>query len=822
MATEYKATTFYDHSYYCATYRKVYDWIEDWFADRIFRKDHSRIFMSSDNYAFRRRFELTDASRDFEALPSSGLDLPFGTYWPQNSGWRPDERVAAKNAVMIYEGVYEGTTKIKAAPVIQTVPVTLYFGREDDARFAYDTLYMLSYKENYNKTEVRFDQENIDLFMGMTLKDLKFNPTFKETDWLNQNRIYIVSMNLDMRTYAIQTPKQSAWKRGAGNLTTTELDDPGFEKYYITDEVVLGFGNDLDIDFFTGERYNFISSKSSAKEDIENIYVNGNVLERVINGEWEPVKKGSWRYNHLLDCQAKARDGVFSSFPESGDSRTIYVDAAMNPPIKYKWDSKESSYKKVSSGATAVEVYTSRNEALIEVPWTISDISIEPSETTATVSWDMTPEEGAENYSINFMIVDFDGKDFPINLEAYEEGENDRRTYSKVLGRVEGKAGGFYKDDDGALYGFKEDFVSAEEFETFSTTKINYRSEEIPDPSTIENPVKGEYYHFVPETGYSGRYFFYDENGIMHHCDTKTARFILSSEDAVYDIPEMDENGEYHLGNGINTGNKVFISLDESAMYYIRADLITDLTASLKNSISIDGIDYVSICSMEYLEDTERLPSEATFNEKTGVYEGASEFLALYGVDNPLEDKYYLYGRGERILDFHQVTASGTSQYYEAFELPEEPTKDVVYKITDETTGEITWWWGDALNDLSDVIFVKLFEEPKDETAYKMDFVELKPSAYSILKPGSIYNLKLTIAFNKGDTYIEGATKTFVDVVRTTTNEFEIPHREKDDLRDDITPAVAHKDELIGDDRVIHNSRIQEDGGVTSIVGIEW
>ena len=62
MATEYKATTFYDHSYYCATYRKVYDWIEDWFADHIFRKDHSRIFMSSDNYAFRRRFELTDAN----------------------------------------------------------------------------------------------------------------------------------------------------------------------------------------------------------------------------------------------------------------------------------------------------------------------------------------------------------------------------------------------------------------------------------------------------------------------------------------------------------------------------------------------------------------------------------------------------------------------------------------------------------------------------------------------------------------------------------------------------------------------------------------
>lgn len=264
---EIAASQYYLHTSYVPTYYYVYKFLQSWIADNIFRKDTSRVFMASPDYAFRRRFELTDMSSDFSTLDFSSLRFPFANYWPQNSGWTPDKRLAANTAAQVYLGIYEGTTRIKAASSIINIPVLFYFDREDDARLAYEVLYFKTFNEHYYQTEVPFAGSSLQIPVNIEINNVSFNPDFKEDDWLKKNRIFVIKADFGVRSFAIQPPdqleyNQSINKNGyvvdeAGNLILDDegnpiLYDGGQERYYLVDDVILNFG-DTEIDFKTYE-----------------------------------------------------------------------------------------------------------------------------------------------------------------------------------------------------------------------------------------------------------------------------------------------------------------------------------------------------------------------------------------------------------------------------------------------------------------------------------------------------------------------------------------------------------------------------------------
>lgn len=264
---EIAASQYYIHSCYIPTYYYVYKFLQGWIADNIFRKDTSRVFMASPEYAFRRRFELTDMSSDFSTLDFSSLRFPFANYWPQNSGWVPDKRLAANTAAQVYIGIYEGSTRIKAASSIIKIPVLFYFDREDDARLAYETLYFKTFNEHYYQTEVPFAGSSLQIPVNIEISNIIFNPDFKESDWLKKNRIFIIKADFEVRSFSIQPPdqpdyNQSINKNGyvideAGNLVLDDegnpiLYDGGQERYYLVDDVILNFG-DTDVNFKTYE-----------------------------------------------------------------------------------------------------------------------------------------------------------------------------------------------------------------------------------------------------------------------------------------------------------------------------------------------------------------------------------------------------------------------------------------------------------------------------------------------------------------------------------------------------------------------------------------
>lgn len=249
------AKQYYIHKSFVNVYYYVYKFLEKWIADNIFRGDTSRVFMASDGYAFRRRFELTDMSKNYDDLEFSSLNLPFANYFAQNNGWTTDDRIAAKNAALTYLGIYEGNTKIKASASVITVPVTFWFNREDDARLAYEILYFKSYNEQYNHTKVPYGRNTtlgdfnisqssslLDLPINFMIKSLVFNPQFTETDWLKRQRVFTIKVSFDVRTYTIYPPNQPNYTidiNDDGTLEDGSTYEDGYNYYYLVDRVIL-------------------------------------------------------------------------------------------------------------------------------------------------------------------------------------------------------------------------------------------------------------------------------------------------------------------------------------------------------------------------------------------------------------------------------------------------------------------------------------------------------------------------------------------------------------------------------------------------------
>ena len=315
------ASQYYVHHSYVDTYYYVYKFLEKWIADNLFRKDPSRVFLASDDYAFRRRFELTDMSKSYENLEFSSLNFPFANYWPQNNGWVAENRVASKNASLIYLGIYDGDTKVRASASNISIPTTLWFDREDDARLAYEILYFKSYNEQYNSTKVPYGTDYtklsetssrtgniLDIPVNIKIDNLVFNPNFVESDWLRKQRVYPVKVTFTVRTFAIYPPKQPDFDvtlREDGTLDGNKIYEDGYSYYYTVDDVILNF-NPSNINILT------------------------------YDAGYDPTKDPDSAYIGT------------TPFPSEGKTGVIYVDSYLkkdgnNPPI-YIWDELERKY----------------------------------------------------------------------------------------------------------------------------------------------------------------------------------------------------------------------------------------------------------------------------------------------------------------------------------------------------------------------------------------------------------------------------------------------------------------------------------------------
>jgi hypothetical protein len=233
--SEIQSSQFYLHNDYVASYYALYIALEQWLSSFIFRQDASRVFLASDNYAFRRRYELTDTSQAYTTLGLTSLRFPFANYDPLDKGWEPDDRIGAHNAAMIFNGVTQGYRLARSMAVKNTIPVTLYFDREDDSRLAHESLLYSSYTPHNTSTAIAWKGENLEIPIQFRVTNLRYNPSLKEEDWLKQNRVFIVKAELETRSVIFTPPKQPIY-------TNSEYEEDN-EKFTLTEEVILQFYN---------------------------------------------------------------------------------------------------------------------------------------------------------------------------------------------------------------------------------------------------------------------------------------------------------------------------------------------------------------------------------------------------------------------------------------------------------------------------------------------------------------------------------------------------------------------------------------------------
>ena len=231
---ETAAKQFYNHSSFTATYYALYIALERWVADNVFRQDLSRVFLASDEYSYRRRFELVDPSSRYDSIQASTLQFPFCNYWPGNSGWVPDQRPSTNQASLLFFGASANSRMLKAMAVTTDIGMTFHFDREDDCRLAYELLLYSSFREQWMYTPIAWREEVLKIPLYFKIQDLSFNPTFTENDWLKQNRIFTITARFELRSFIVKQLTQPIYSSD-GPIIDNE------ERYTLTEEVIAYF-----------------------------------------------------------------------------------------------------------------------------------------------------------------------------------------------------------------------------------------------------------------------------------------------------------------------------------------------------------------------------------------------------------------------------------------------------------------------------------------------------------------------------------------------------------------------------------------------------
>lgn len=232
--------------------------IEWWLSRLLFNNEPSRVVYATPDIAFRKRIETLDKGKnDEEPLKPEMLNLPYATYY-QLGDPEPDDRVAAVNAHQSLVGEYqeEFDRNIRSLAVMTKYKITCYFSRRDDVRQAGQLLLWEKEPKYPIKLyhDITYRGVKLSLPVFMTIESINTNPDYKETEWLNKNRIFMVDVEVSVRSYQllinninniIQLPIRF-------KNFIDDYDDENPTESVLTEEVVLQwaankFAIDLDV-----------------------------------------------------------------------------------------------------------------------------------------------------------------------------------------------------------------------------------------------------------------------------------------------------------------------------------------------------------------------------------------------------------------------------------------------------------------------------------------------------------------------------------------------------------------------------------------------
>lgn len=172
--------------------------IENHFS-KILEFPLDRIIYASNEYAFRERTRKNDGD----------LNLPFLNYY--RTGYEESQRnwfndYANRFGLMDLSNSFTsllGGGRLRIYPITITYEATAFFGQNKDCEYAMNKL--LFDASNETKIIPQLETNKGDIFqnIGIIDFDLSYNPTYQESDWLEQNRIWTIGIDFSVTTFMI-------------------------------------------------------------------------------------------------------------------------------------------------------------------------------------------------------------------------------------------------------------------------------------------------------------------------------------------------------------------------------------------------------------------------------------------------------------------------------------------------------------------------------------------------------------------------------------------------------------------------------------------
>lgn len=174
--------------------------VELYFASLFFNNDLTRIVYSSNEYCFRKRANQSDKS---ETPVWNNVNLPFFNYYLTGTS-DPTSRPWYSHYALI-NGIYidELGFNIQINPVKFTYEATIWFSTDYDMKYALIPLYRDNNTESKIQFDVQVDNQTLSC-LGINHYSITYNPAYKESDWLEKNKIRSISLDFNIDTFLLQ------------------------------------------------------------------------------------------------------------------------------------------------------------------------------------------------------------------------------------------------------------------------------------------------------------------------------------------------------------------------------------------------------------------------------------------------------------------------------------------------------------------------------------------------------------------------------------------------------------------------------------------
>lgn len=232
--------------------------IESLLATLVFRKDFSRIVYSTPENAFMKRISLMDASnKDFDvlskdSLKSENLNLPFASYCKVGE-FEDDDRAASVNASQSIIGDYieEAGQYIRSLAVKSKYKATIYVATQKNVRNVAQLLHWDQSPKQpiWISNDVIWHGQKLRIPCNITIENVDTNPSYEEKTFLEQARIFPITVEFTVRSYEVLIPNIDhiidlpiRW----GNKyspETFESQEDAEENTFITQEAILIWAN---------------------------------------------------------------------------------------------------------------------------------------------------------------------------------------------------------------------------------------------------------------------------------------------------------------------------------------------------------------------------------------------------------------------------------------------------------------------------------------------------------------------------------------------------------------------------------------------------